>query len=136
MDVDTDFVSNQLEQTGLSPDVLMSGLRLPGVWSVFEAGCRAIIGQQVSVTAAIKHLNLFVNKIGNEQNSRLFFPTPIQVLNKDLNFMKLPKARIQTLYDFAELMSGSEAQINPENWSKIRGIGPWTDCIRQNAWSV
>lgn len=126
LDVDTNFVSQQLKQTGLSADVLISGLRLPGVWSVFEAGCRAIMGQQVSVTAAINHLSLFVNKIGNEQNGRLFFPTAIQVLNTDLNFLKMPKARIQTLHVFAEMMSGREAQLNPEEWAKIRGIGPWT----------
>ncbi|MGR5457290.1 AlkA N-terminal domain-containing protein, partial [Vibrio alfacsensis] len=44
--------------------VIKSGLRLPGVWSTWEAGVRAVVGQQVSVKAAIGQLNLLTDTLG------------------------------------------------------------------------
>lgn len=85
LDLDADMT--QIQASLLSIDLINNemedGLRLPGTWSVFEAGCRAIIGQQVSVVQATKLLNKMVKANGEQLTicgkTILLFPTPAMV---------------------------------------------------------
>ncbi|MEL7479477.1 MAG: Ada metal-binding domain-containing protein [Pseudomonadota bacterium] len=124
------------EKMGVSPKTLISsGLRLPGIWDVFEAGMRAILGQQISVTAARNLVIKLVETLGeNEANNQeaqcenmLYFPTPEAIAQSDLAFFKMPESRKQTMTRFAQFAQNQpiEAQ-NPDNWLALKGIGPWT----------
>ncbi|MDD1824263.1 helix-turn-helix domain-containing protein [Photobacterium sp. ZSDE20] len=104
--------------------VAKSGIRIPGVWSAWEAGVRAILGQQVSVTAAIGQLNLLVRELSDE-GEKTYFPTPKQIAEADVSFLRMPGSRKETLKRFAEYMVDNEAE-HPSKWIELKGIGPWT----------
>lgn len=109
--------------------------------TAMNAGCRAIVGQQVTVKAAIGQLNLLQNTLSKikgsgslnpikgsgslNPNPLIPFVTAKQVAEADLSFMKIPNARKKTLKAFAQFMlEKPEADI--KQWLNIKGIGPWT----------
>ncbi|CAH6782182.1 ADA regulatory protein [Vibrio chagasii] len=104
--------------------VARSGIRIPGVWSAWEAGVRAILGQQVSVTVAIGQLNLLVRELSGA-DEETYFPTPKQIAEADLSFLRMPGSRKETLKRFAEYMVDNQAE-HPSKWIDLKGIGPWT----------
>lgn len=124
LDVDIQSIETQLEQhaPGLIKD---NGLRIPGVWNVWEAGVRAILGQQVSVKAAIGQLNLFVETLGEITDDGVYFPTPDKISTSDVSFLRMPTSRKETLTRFAQYMNDNGDQY-PSEWLKLKGIGPWT----------
>ncbi|MGH1439173.1 MAG: DNA-3-methyladenine glycosylase 2 family protein [Cellvibrionaceae bacterium] len=130
LDADIDAVDRHLQAQVGDSLRLSKGLRLPGIWDVFEAGVRAILGQQISVVAAHKLVSLLVERLGNEVDGYYFFPKPEQIMNSSLDFFKMPGARKQTLNDFAAYFLStsfhSNNDANPDEWIKIKGIGPWT----------
>lgn len=127
MDTNPRLVEASLLNAGLVTEQLTPGLRLPGVWSVFEAGCRAIIGQQISIKAAITQLNMLVEAIGERESGQRFFPSPEVVAGSDLAMLKMPGARKQALRNFAQLISECENSTPSEQQIlAIRGVGPWT----------
>lgn len=128
LDADIHTIETHLSATPIA-EKLEPGLRIPGVWSAWEAGVRAILGQQVSVTAAINQLNLLVEKTSRPINSSAgferLFPTPNDVALADLSFLKMPNARKETLTRFAMFMS-ENPNAHPQQWLELKGIGPWT----------
>ncbi|MCY7294997.1 DNA-3-methyladenine glycosylase 2 family protein [Alteromonas sp. a30] len=125
-DTDSQLIANHMIRAGLSENQIVEGLRLPGVWDVFEAGVRAIMGQQVSIKAATKHVCHLVENCAHEVNGQLYFPRPSDILASDLSFLKMPQARKQTLHNLAQYVSENGRQSDPENWLPLKGIGPWT----------
>lgn len=126
LDVDIQAVETDLSGYFSTHMQLKSGLRLPGIWNVFEAGIRAILGQQISVVAARKLLLQLVEELGLEHQKRKLFPTPESIAQSNLNFLKIPASRKQTLHDFAQHYIDHDAPDIPQHWEKIKGIGPWT----------
>ena len=127
MDTDPHSVAQALSNAGLSPELQTTGVRLPGVWSVFEAGCRAIIGQQISIKAAITQLQRLSNELGEKQPYGHTFPTPQQVASSSLDMLKMPGARKQAIRDFATLVAANPGrEISDSDILAIKGIGPWT----------
>ena len=126
MDCDAALISEHLERSGLTREQLNPGLRLPGIWDTFEAGCRAILGQQVSVKAAIRLVSTLVDELGSETDRGRLFPTPQQVASSSLAFLRMPSRRRQTLSSFAHhCMNGLPEKELPA-LLKVNGIGPWT----------
>ncbi|CDU07364.1 putative Ada, Adenosine deaminase domain fused with AlkA, 3-methyladenine DNA glycosylase/8-oxoguanine DNA glycosylase protein [Vibrio coralliirubri] len=124
-DLDVDIAKVEAFFTIIDPNlVAKSGIRIPGVWSAWEAGVRAILGQQVSVTAAIGQLNLLVKELCDE-HEKASFPTPQQIAEADVSFLRMPGSRKETLKRFAEYMVDNEAE-HPSKWIELKGIGPWT----------
>ncbi|MEZ8025325.1 AlkA N-terminal domain-containing protein [Vibrio sp. 1F255] len=124
-DLDVDIAKVETFFTTIDPNlVAKSGIRIPGVWSAWEAGVRAILGQQVSVTAAIGQLNLLVKELSDE-HEKASFPTPKQIADADVSFLRMPGSRKETLKRFAEYMVDNEAE-HPSKWIELKGIGPWT----------
>ncbi|USD68271.1 DNA-3-methyladenine glycosylase 2 family protein [Vibrio sp. SCSIO 43136] len=123
LDTDMDVVEQHLNQVD-SNLVQRSGIRIPGVWSTWEAGVRAILGQQVSVKAAVGQLNLLCELCQPVEKERVF-PSPKQVLSADIEPLRMPTARKQTLRTFAEFMDQHSEQV-PSEWLALKGIGPWT----------
>lgn len=123
LDADPNLIKVALEKSGLNQQEIVKGIRIPGVASHFEAGCRAILGQQVSVAAAVNKLNQFFNYF-KEQTSAAF-PSPELVANDDLMFLKIPNARRQSLINLARFMVKTP-NADPSEWLSLKGIGPWT----------
>lgn len=122
---DPNTIQSQLSFCGVPENKLVSGLRLPGVWDTFEAGCRAILGQQISVKAAISLLNQLTSELGESENEMYYFPTAKAIINSDLAFLKIPNSRKQTLLLFAQhTLRCPDSSV--DDWLKIKGIGPWT----------
>lgn len=112
----------QLQQLGTA----VSGLRLPGLWDLFEAGVRAILGQQVTVRAAHQLLQQLVQQLGDNFAGHRLFPTPQAIANSELIFLKMPQARRDTLRCFSRYMLQAEQPEDISAWQALKGIGPWT----------
>ena len=124
-DLDVDIAKVEAFFTTIDPNlVAKSGIRIPGVWSAWEAGVRAILGQQVSVTAAIGQLNLLVKEL-SDAHEKVYFPTPKKIAEADVSFLRMPGSRKETLKRFAEYMVDNEAE-HPSKWIELKGIGSWT----------
>jgi len=104
---------------------ICEGLRLPGTWGLFEAGVRAILGQQISVAGALKLVATLVKYYGTKQGELTLFPRPTDLLNSDLNELKMPASRRATLLNLAKFMA-ENPQALPDDWLPLKGIGPWT----------
>jgi AraC family transcriptional regulator of adaptative response / DNA-3-methyladenine glycosylase II len=138
LDVDADIhlIKKGLISAGLNEQEIVSGLRIPGVADEFEAVCRAILGQQVSVTAAINNVNKLHAHFADKQGLALEsgFVSPQHVAQDDLLFLKMPAKRRQTLIDVARyFVESRKLQHTLHNKSEfvknlidIKGIGPWT----------
>ncbi|ASI91839.1 DNA-3-methyladenine glycosylase 2 family protein [Vibrio mediterranei] len=105
--------------------IIKSGLRLPGVWSTWEAGVRAVVGQQVSVKAAIGQLNSLTDTLDHTVSGQRVFPSADIVARSDLSFLKMPNSRKETLARLAHHVTNSP-EDTPNNWLALKGIGPWT----------
>lgn len=105
------------------------GIRIPGIWSNWEAGVRAILGQQISVKAAITQLNQLVDHIHQPFEAAgtftKLFPLPEQIAKEDLSFLRMPEQRKLTLKRLAEMLV-KQPDLPPDEWRAIKGIGPWT----------
>jgi AraC family transcriptional regulator of adaptative response / DNA-3-methyladenine glycosylase II len=150
LDASPQLIERALKRAGLPNSDLVAGLRIPGVASEFEAGCRAVLGQQVSVAAAVNKVNqlhAYFAQYNKADNLEIGFPFPNEIANNDLLFLKVPKARRQTLIELAKFYNRRELpqqvqEARCENMSAnfdaidalkspaalidIKGIGPWT----------
>ncbi|MDM7862173.1 AlkA N-terminal domain-containing protein [Alteromonas sp. ASW11-36] len=127
LDCDSLAIAERLQACGMPDESLTPGLRLPGVWTPFEAGCRAIIGQQISVTGAINQLQRIVTHVHNEDASEkpATFPTPQQMLTLDPDILRMPNTRKAAFKAFVECFCENQ-HPTPEQLLAIKGIGPWT----------
>jgi AraC family transcriptional regulator, regulatory protein of adaptative response / DNA-3-methyladenine glycosylase II len=118
------------------------GLRTPGAWDGFELACRAIFGQQVTVSAARKLAGrlaaLAGTAVGAEAtgDARLarIFPGAADVAAADLSSMPMPRARIAALKALAQAAADDPKLLDPtgtfeealERLTALPGFGPWT----------
>jgi AraC family transcriptional regulator of adaptative response / DNA-3-methyladenine glycosylase II len=115
------------------------GLRVPGAWDGFELAIRAVLGQQITVTAAIALAGRMVAAHGAplaEPEGELthVFPEPQTLARADLARLGMPKSRAETLTAVAvafvedpEIFSinhGLDESVR--RLRAIRGIGEWT----------
>lgn len=143
LDADVSVIREQLGRQPLLRDLfdrgMAEGLRLPGTWSAFEAGVRAVLGQQVSVKAAHNLVTRLVQELGADIQTPLpgelpakLFPTPEAVAACELRFLAMPGRRKQALRDLAQQLADTDAavgtgsELDYEHWQAITGIGPWT----------
>lgn len=116
------------------------GTRVPGVWSPFEVAVRAVLGQQISVKAAITLVTRFVERFGVplpvvEQSEGLThsFPEPKDLLDANLDGLGITTRRIATIKALAASFSAGALDFkmgDPKQQYQrlldIKGIGPWT----------
>ncbi|MCC8422775.1 DNA-3-methyladenine glycosylase family protein [Photorhabdus thracensis] len=118
-----------------------SGLRIYQSATPFEALSWAIIGQQISVSAAISIRRRFIQAIGVQHSYGLWcFPTPRQIINRSEDELRqcgfsVSKAKalllLSQLIESGELtleLSDSEQNIQQltHHLLAIKGIGMWT----------
>nr|WP_298681781.1 AlkA N-terminal domain-containing protein [uncultured Dongia sp.] len=118
------------------------GLRAPGGWDGFELAMRAILGQQVTVTAGRQLAAKLVASCGtalppaarSPADLTMAFPTPAQVAAADLGMLGMPNARRQALANMALaalanadlFRAGGNVEETIAKLCAIKGIGDWT----------
>ncbi len=145
LDADSATIASHLSEHPLLSSLNCSGIRLPGMWSPFEAGVRAILGQQVSVKAAHNLVTRLVQALGkpltlpgspNVNAPCILFPEPSAVAGSNLDFLAMPGRRREALRLLAQhLIENNRGVESPrpinddsayQDWLGIPGIGPWT----------
>lgn len=137
MDADIALIETAIAGAMAVAELPHSGLRLPGIWNPFEAGVRAILGQQVSVVAARNLVAQVVEAFhAGEPDEIRYFPLPEQVAESNLDFLRMPGARKASLRAFAAHAATHVIDDDPESLLAIKGIGPWTvDYVRMRGLS-
>lgn len=113
------------------------GLRVPGAWDGLELAIRAVLGQQISVGAAIKLAGKLVARYGEPLSSPRtglthVFPQAGVLAAADLATLGMPKSRGRTLSGVAQALLDDPLLFEPGREGGIarllalHGIGDWT----------
>lgn len=116
------------------------GQRLPGAWDGFELGVRAVLGQQISVSAARTLAARIVERFGTPHRASAaaglgaLFPPPAALADAALESIGLTRARAATIRGLAQACIDGcidfSAQQTLEETVKrlcaLSGIGLWT----------
>jgi AraC family transcriptional regulator of adaptative response / DNA-3-methyladenine glycosylase II len=118
------------------------GLRVPGAWDGFELAVRAVLGQQITVTAAVALAGKLVAAYGvpmqvdAEAGLGLthVFPYPGPIAGADLATLGMPRARARALSAIAAAVVADPQIFGPTRpldaaiaqLRALDGIGEWT----------
>jgi AraC family transcriptional regulator of adaptative response / DNA-3-methyladenine glycosylase II len=116
------------------------GLRVPGAWDGFELAVRAVLGQQITVTAAVGLAGKLVAVYGapisvpDEPALTRVFPHADRLARADLATLGMPKARAAALSAIAAAVVADPQIFGPTRTldaaiaqlRAIPGIGEWT----------
>ena len=119
------------------------GLRVAGSVDGFEQSVRAILGQQISVTAArdlggrlaARWGTPLVDHHGDHGDElRCVFPTPAMLANADVASLGMPRKRGQAVADLAACVAARPDLLERETTLEasiaklvaLPGLGPWT----------
>lgn len=117
------------------------GLRVPGAWDAFELAIRAVLGQQITVAAAVRLAGRLVAMFGEPLPPALrtgtlthVFPTPERLADADLSRLGMPRRRAAALSalsasvcDDPHLFAiGRSLDDAVERLRAVPGIGEWT----------
>ncbi len=113
------------------------GLRIPGAWDPFECAVRAVLGQQVSVSAARTLAQRLAERFGQPVVSGVagltrLFPAPETLAAGDLRGLGITGARTEALRTLARAVLAGEVDFSADAESLIgqltalRGFGAWT----------
>ncbi len=117
------------------------GLRVPLTPTPFEALTWAIIGQQISVSAAVSIRRKLIQAAGLQHSNGLWcYPDAVrlaQMTEADLRLTGLSLTKAQTIMTLSQLIESKQLPL--DEWlntlpiddirtqlQQIRGIGPWT----------
>ncbi|HZP52413.1 AlkA N-terminal domain-containing protein [Actinocrinis sp.] len=115
------------------------GLRAPGAADAEELAVRAILGQQVTVTAGRKLGEALVAAYGQplpQPSGGLthLFPLPADLADNPLDALGMPESRRISLRTLGAALAGGALRLDPgvdrdeaeRELLALRGIGPWT----------
>lgn len=113
------------------------GLRVPGAWDGLELAIRAVLGQQITVVAAIRLAGKLVAQYGTPLSSALpgvthVFPQVGVLADADLAALGMPKSRGRTLSGVAQALLDDPRLFEPGREGGVarllalHGIGDWT----------
>jgi AraC family transcriptional regulator, regulatory protein of adaptative response / DNA-3-methyladenine glycosylase II len=117
------------------------GLRVPGTWDGFEIAVRAVLGQQISVSAARKLAGQLVAVLGTPietengfEGITHVFPGPDLFHAKTIAKLGMTGARREALVGIAKAAAGDERLFQPRrdlieavaHLRKLPGVGEWT----------
>jgi AraC family transcriptional regulator, regulatory protein of adaptative response / DNA-3-methyladenine glycosylase II len=115
------------------------GLRVAGAWDGFELAIRAVLGQQITVAAAIRLAGKLVAAYGESLADgdgvlTHVFPRPERIAAADLATLGVPRSRAATLSAIAAavvadpqiLGAGRSLAESVARLRQIPGIGEWT----------
>lgn len=117
------------------------GLRVPGAWDGFELAIRAILGQQITVHAAVLLAGKLAAQYGEalpeawaQEGLTVAFPSPARLAAADLSGLPMPGARSRSLGSMAAAVVADPALFGPRQdldtaikaLKALPGIGEWT----------
>ncbi|HEX4548592.1 DNA-3-methyladenine glycosylase family protein [Pseudomonas sp.] len=113
------------------------GLRVPGAWDGLELAFRAVLGQQITVVAAIRLAGKLLAHYGAPLRSKLpglthVFPEAGVLATADLAALGMPKSRGRTLSGVAQALLDDPLLFEPGREGGVarllalHGIGEWT----------
>lgn len=113
------------------------GLRVPGAWDGLELAFRAVLGQQITVVAAIRLAGKLLAQYGAPLRSRVpglthVFPEAGVLATADLAALGMPKSRGRTLSGLAQALLDDPLLFEPGRAGGVarllalHGIGEWT----------
>jgi AraC family transcriptional regulator of adaptative response / DNA-3-methyladenine glycosylase II len=118
------------------------GLRVPGAWDPFEVAVRAVIGQQISVAAAVTVAGRLVDAFGRVWPELAGgpwrgFPTPEVLASAELEEVPGLRLRAPVVRALAAAVCSGALRLDgslpadevASALCAIRGIGPWTASI-------
>ena len=130
---------------GIDPDLKKllqkyPGIRLPSGWDPFEVSVGVILGQVVSVERGRTLVADLIEIAGKDSGIVVngkhvkLFPTPVEIVEADLNRLKTTQSRKQALIEFCKAIISNRISLEPtqdveafkEKLLAIKGIGPWT----------
>jgi AraC family transcriptional regulator, regulatory protein of adaptative response / DNA-3-methyladenine glycosylase II len=131
------------EDPALAPLVAARpGLRVPGAWDGFELAVRAVLGQQITVRAAVGLAGQLVHRYGEPLAESLrvatqlthVFPRPERIATADLTTIGVPRPRARALSSLAAALAedphflGAGRSLNEfvKRLASVPGIGRWT----------
>ena len=139
---DPDAIGAQLsEDAALAPLVAARpGLRVPGAWDGFELAMRAVLGQQITVTAAINLAGKLVATYGEPlagggpDGLTHVFPTPERLAAADLSTLGMPRSRAAALSSIAAAVAADPLIFSARRELEeaivqlrgLAGVGEWT----------
>jgi len=126
LDANPQVISHSLcRDRWLSPLIeAFPGIRSPGYGSLYEAAFRAIVGQQVSTSAA-RTVCAKIAAAGAAERAHFPFPSAEAVPGLDDNNFAMPGRRRESLRLMCRAFADTESP-SLEQLGQIRGIGPWT----------
>ncbi|RAK66512.1 AlkA N-terminal domain-containing protein [Phenylobacterium kunshanense] len=118
------------------------GLRAPGAWDGFELAVRAILGQQITVSAArglaAKLVAAYGEPVDDPAAAELgltrVFPSPPRLVGQDIAALGMPRARGAALEALARTVAADPAIFTPRAdlesaitaLKALPGVGEWT----------
>ena len=144
LSADPQAINAQLAEDRLLAPLVAArpGLRVPGAWDGFELAVRAVLGQQITVAAAVglaeklvSHYGLPLSGTGFEMEGLTHvFPRPEHLASADLTALGMPRTRAATLASLAAAVVANPqiletARSLTECVTRLRalpGIGEWT----------
>lgn len=135
LDADPQSIATHFRQHAPLAELITQwpGQRIPGVWSAFEGGIRAILGQQVTVNAAIKLTTQFVHATSGHAEDGQAFPTAEKVTETAIDSLRMPQSRKRALSTLTQWFVDNGTTIEGMPLPQLRkellnlhGIGPWT----------
>jgi AraC family transcriptional regulator of adaptative response / DNA-3-methyladenine glycosylase II len=141
---DPHAINDQLgEDPMLAPLVAARpGLRVPGAWDGFELAVRAVLGQQITVAAAVGLATRLVARYGlplrdaglASEGLTHIFPRPEHLASMDPTALGMPRMRAATLQSLAAAVAADPQVLGAgrslsECVTQLRalpGIGEWT----------
>jgi AraC family transcriptional regulator of adaptative response / DNA-3-methyladenine glycosylase II len=120
-----------------------AGVRVPGCWDGFELTVRAILGQQISVSAATTLGGRIVDRYGEHLTAQIesmpdtpnrLFPPPQKLARAKLERLGIIGSRAETIRSVAKAAVAGEisydaaapADVFLNSLTAIKGIGDWT----------
>ncbi|MGH8448347.1 DNA-3-methyladenine glycosylase family protein [Pseudomonas sp.] len=141
LDAQPELIRAQLAVDPLMATLLAArpGLRVPGTWDGVELAIRAVLGQQITVVAAIRLAGKLVAQYGQPVETphagiTHIFPTAQVLAKADLATLGMPKARGRTLSGVAQALLDDPDVFEPKaslpegvaRLVALPGIGDWT----------
>ena len=115
------------------------GVRVPGAWDGLELAIRAVLGQQITVVAAIKLAGKLVDRYGARVASPTpdlshLFPEAAVLADADLATLGMPRSRGRTLSGVAQALldnpqifePGPNLRASVTPLLALWGVGEWT----------
>ncbi|MCA7013619.1 helix-turn-helix domain-containing protein [Dickeya dadantii] len=124
LNVNIEAVEDQLRRAYPTLPIV-PGIRIPGVFSPFEAALRAVCGQQVSVSAATTLLNQLVSLCAIEEDGQRYFPTPDRITPEVVGQLRTMQSKKATLVNIADWFCRHDLS-EIDRLTEVKGVGRWT----------